>query len=94
MLCLLFLLVIFCLVLLLGILLLAREKQISVTGVDIQSEPLSLARRAAEENGLEEKTAFLHADLRNLKGVLEANSFDLVINGLSAIYFLPFCLMS
>ena len=65
---------------LLGILLLARENQLAVTGVDIQSEPLALARRAAEENGLAEKTTFLHADLRHLKGVLDANSFDLVIS--------------
>ena len=65
---------------LLGILLLARESGLSVAGVDIQSEPLQLARRAAEENGLSEKLTFLNADLRSLKGVLEANSFDLVIS--------------
>ena len=65
---------------LLGILLLGREPNLFVTGVDIQSDPLALARRAAEENGLAERLTFHQADLRALKGVLEANSFDLVIS--------------
>ena len=65
---------------LLGILLLARESRLNVTGVDIQAEPLTLARRAAEENGLQEKLTFLQADLCRLKGVLDANSFDLVVS--------------
>ncbi len=65
---------------LLGLLLLARENRLKVTGVDIQPEPLVLARRAAEENGLAEKLTFLQADLCHLKGVLEANSFDLVVS--------------
>lgn len=65
---------------LLGLLLLARENRLHITGVDIQQEPLALAHRAAEENGLAEKLTFLQADLRHLKGVLEANSFDLVVS--------------
>ena len=65
---------------LLGLLLLARENRLHITGVDIQQEPLALARRAAEENGLAEKLTFLQSDLRHLKGVLEANSFDLVLS--------------
>ncbi len=65
---------------LLGILLLAREPRLTVTGVDIQSAPLALARRAAEENGLSDRMAFYEADLRALKGTLEANAFDLVIS--------------
>ena len=51
---------------LLGLLLLQRQSELRVTGVDIQPEAIRLAEQAAAENGLQDRLAFHAADLRNV----------------------------
>lgn len=46
--------------------------------IDIQKEACDQAQRSVSINNLSEKIETLHADLRDLKGVLPYNSFDLV----------------
>lgn len=64
---------------LLGLLLLQRQAELRVTGVEIQSEAVALAEKAAAENGLSDRLTFLHRDLRTVREALPTGSFDLVI---------------
>lgn len=62
---------------LLGLLLLQRQGELTVTGLDIQPEAVRLGRLAAAENGLEDRLAFRLEDLRST--ALPAGSFDLAV---------------
>lgn len=62
---------------LLALLLLQRQRDLTVTGLDIQPPAIRLARLAAEENGLTDRLSFRLEDLRQT--ALPAGSFDLVI---------------
>ena len=62
---------------LLGLLLLQRQRELTVTGLDIQPEAVRLGELAAAENRLEDRLAFRLEDLRETG--LAAGSFDLVI---------------
>ena len=62
---------------LLGLLLLQRQPNLSVTGVDIQPHAIDLAQRSAVENDLTDRLTFRLEDLRET--ALPANSFDLVV---------------
>lgn len=62
---------------LLGLLLLQRQRELAVTGVDIQPEAIRMARLAAAENRLEDRLTFRLEDLR--KTALPAGSFDLAV---------------
>ena len=62
---------------LLGLLLLQREPELTVTGLDIQPEAVELGKLAAAENGLEDRLAFRLEDLRET--ALPAGRFDLAI---------------
>ena len=64
---------------LLGLLLLQRQPELRVTGVDIQPEAIRLAEQAAAENGLWDRLAFHAADLRNVKALFPTGSFDLAV---------------
>lgn len=64
---------------LLGLLLLQRQRQLSVTGVEIQEDALALARRVAAVNNLTDRLSFCHGDLRQVRSFLPAGSFDLVV---------------
>ena len=64
---------------LLGLLLLQRQPDLYVSGIDIQAEAVALAERAAAENGLVARLAFRHADLRQIRQHFPTGSFDLVI---------------
>ncbi len=64
---------------LLGLLLLAREPSLHVTGVEVQEAASALARRTAEMNGLAASLTCLTADLRDPR-LLTAGGFDLVIS--------------
>jgi len=64
---------------LLGLLLLQRQKELFVTGIDIQPAAIRLAERAAAENSLEDRLAFHHADLREVKRLFSTGSFDLAV---------------
>lgn len=62
---------------LLSLLLLQRQPQLTATGIDIQPEAIRLAKKAAEENHLQDRLSFRTEDLRTagFGGV----HFDLVI---------------
>ncbi len=64
---------------LLGLLLLQRQPELSVTGIDIQPAAIGLAEKAAAENGLTDRLTFLTADLRDVKSLFPTGSFDLVV---------------
>lgn len=60
------------------LLLLGRRPELSVTGVEIEEELVSLAGRSAALNGLEEAFRVLHGDLRRIRELLPAAAFDAV----------------
>ena len=64
---------------LLGLLLLQRNPELHVTGLDIQPAAIELAEKAAVENGLTGRLRFLCADLRQVRHQLPTGSFDLAV---------------
>lgn len=71
---------------LLGLLLLARQPELSVTDVEIQPAACDLARRTAALNGLSDRVTVLQADLRDLS-CLPHGAFDAVVS--NPPYFAP-----
>ena len=65
---------------LLGLLLLQRQPQLQVTGVELQESAVRLAERAAVENCLTDRLFPLHGDLRQIRSLLGTGSFDLVVS--------------
>lgn len=64
---------------LLGLLLLQRRRELTVTGVELRPEAAELARRAAAENGLEDRLTFRQGDLRAVRELLPSGQFDLAV---------------
>lgn len=64
----------------LGLLLCARERDCSIVGVEIDEEAHQLARKNIEQNALQERMSSLCGDVRNIRELLPANSFDCVIS--------------
>ena len=62
---------------LLSLLLLAREPELTVTGVELQPQACALFRRTAEENGLQGRMHCLEGDLR--QGLLPPGRFRLAV---------------
>ena len=62
---------------LLSLLLLAREPELTVTGVELQPQACALFRRTAEENGLQGRLRCLEGDLR--QGLLPPGQFRLAV---------------
>ena len=62
---------------LLGLLLLQRQRALTVTGLDIQPEAVRLGKLAAAENRMEDRLFFRLEDLRET--ALPAGSFDLAV---------------
>ena len=62
---------------LLSLLLLAREPELTVTGVELQPQACALFRRTAEENGLQGRMHYLEGDLR--QGLLPPGRFRLAV---------------
>ena len=62
---------------LLGLLLLQRQRDLQVTGVEILPQAVALAERAAAENGLADRLTFRLGDLR--QPLLPAGAFDLAV---------------
>ena len=52
---------------LLGLLLLQRQSELTVTGIDIQPAAVALAERAAAENRLTDRLTFQSIDLRQVR---------------------------
>ena len=65
---------------LLALLLLEREPDLAVTGVELQPYAAALCRRAAAENGLEGRLTVLEGDIRRIRELLPAGRFDLVVS--------------
>lgn len=64
---------------LLSLLLLQRQPQLSVRGVEIQEKAALLARKAAAENGLTDRFTVHHGDLRDVRTAFSTGSFDLAV---------------
>ena len=64
---------------LLGFLLLARQRELRVTGVELQPAAVRLADKTAAENGLTDRLRTVTADLRDHRHLFPAGSFDLVV---------------
>ena len=64
---------------LLGLLLLAREPELTVTGVELQPAACGIFRRTAAENGLEDRLRCLEGDLRD-PGLLPPGRFRLAVS--------------
>ena len=64
---------------LLGTLLLQRQDDLTVTGIELLPQAADLARRGAEANGIADRLTTITGDLRDVRQLLPAGSFDLVI---------------
>lgn len=64
---------------LLGVLLLQRQRDLTVTGVEIQERAVRLGERTAAENGLEDRLRFRLGDIRRIRDLLPAGAFDLAV---------------
>ena len=65
---------------LLGFLLLQRQRQLHVTGIDREARAIALARRCGSENRLSDRTRFETLDIREVRGALPAGNFDLAVS--------------
>ena len=63
----------------LGILLSAKTQDTKITGVEIQPEVAQMAQRSVELNQLEERINILCEDIKKLKEIYEAGSFDAIV---------------
>ena len=74
---------------LLGLLLLQRQSELTITGIDIQPAAVALAERAAAENRLTDRLTFQCIDLRQVRQHFSTGSFDLVV--CNPPYYPPAC---
>lgn len=65
---------------LLGLLLLQRQPDLQITGLELQRAAADIAARAAEKNELSDRLTTLCTDLREVKALLPTGSFDLCIS--------------
>ena len=64
---------------LLGLLLLQRQPELSVTGVELLMEAAALGVRTAAANGLEDRLCIRVGDIRQIRSLLPPACFDLVV---------------
>ena len=64
---------------LLGLLLLQRQPDLHVTGLELNQAAAALAQRCAEENGIADRLTIRQGDLREAKALFSTGSFDLVV---------------
>lgn len=64
---------------LLGLLLLQRQRELRVTGLELQGEAAALGQKCARENGITDRLTILQGDLREVKALFPTGSFDLVV---------------
>lgn len=64
----------------LGLLLCANDSSCSVTGVELDESAYAFALQNIRRNALEERLSCLHGDVRQIRSLLPANSFDCVIS--------------
>ena len=63
-----------------AVLMLARSERIHMTGLEINAAAAEAARRNMERNGFAERSAILHGDIRRVRELLPAGSFDLAVS--------------
>ena len=63
-----------------SILLAARHEEISVCGVEIVEGAAKLAEKNARHNNVEDRMTVYNADLKNVKELFSAGSFDVVVS--------------
>ncbi|MBE6932191.1 MAG: methyltransferase domain-containing protein [Ruminococcaceae bacterium] len=64
----------------LGVLLCAANEKCEVTGIEIQEKACDISRKNIEINGLHARLHIMQGDLREIRTLLPANSFDTVIS--------------
>lgn len=64
---------------LLCLLLLRRQPQLQVTGIEILPQAAALAERAVQANALEAQMRICQGDVRDIRALLPAGGFDLVV---------------
>ena len=64
---------------LLGLLLLQRQPQLTVTGIELNEDAAALGQRCAAENGIQDRLMIRQADLREVRRLFPTGSFDLVV---------------
>ena len=64
---------------LLGLLLLQRQPELTVTGVELLAEAAALAKRTAAANGLEDRLTVQVGDLRQIRELLPPAAFGLAV---------------
>ena len=65
---------------LLGLLLLRREANLHITGVELQEAAVRLAEKNAIENHLTDRLSTVQGDLREIRSLLPAGRFDVVVS--------------
>ena len=63
-----------------GLLLLQRQRDLQITGVELHGPAAALADRAAEENALTDRLVTLRGDLRGIRTLLSSGCFDLCVS--------------
>jgi len=64
----------------LGVLLCAANEQCEVTGIELQEKACEISKRNIEINALHDRLHIMQGDLREIRTLLPANSFDAVIS--------------
>ncbi|MCI8812673.1 MAG: methyltransferase [Oscillibacter sp.] len=64
---------------LLGLLLLQRQRDLTVTGVELRPEAAALLEQAAAENSLTDRLTVRRGNLREIRSLLPAGGFDLAV---------------
>ena len=64
----------------LSLLLLGRSQRLHVTGVELQQDACALAQKNLEQNELQDRFTLRQGDLRQIRTLLPANSFDAVVS--------------
>lgn len=62
-----------------GLLLCGADARCQLTGVELQAEACALAQKNIDANGLGSRFSMLQGDLRQIRSLLPANSFDAVV---------------
>jgi len=60
-------------------LILAKRKEISVVGLDIQENLVHMAEKNRELNELSDRASFIHGDLREIHKILPPQGFDVIV---------------
>lgn len=64
----------------LGILLCGKTKLSKIYGIDIQEDVCNMASRSIKLNNLENKFEIINKNIKDLKDIFEANSFDAIVS--------------